>query len=135
MTLRSDALAWLRATGRASHEPVRVSKLYSPEQSWTDAPAWWFEFPENLVTSQAHSHVSLLCESEVGSQDFTTYESQFPSLPSGGLRLGLGSRRRNTHSSSLRNQTPSFMKFGGLGKSTLQSLKLKQREIGVRNEY
>ncbi len=70
MTLRSDALAWLRAIGRASNEPVRVSKLYSPEQSWTGAAAWWFEFPEPLVPSPAHSHVNLLCESEGGEPRF-----------------------------------------------------------------
>jgi hypothetical protein len=70
MPLRDEALTWLKSIGRSINEPFRVSKYYPANESWTGTPAWWFEFPEILITNSTHSHLNLLCQSSVGVKEF-----------------------------------------------------------------
>lgn len=64
MSLRAEALAWLRSRDRSTEELVRVSKLYSSDESWSHAPAWWFEFPEDVILDSPDTHINLLCQAE-----------------------------------------------------------------------
>jgi len=119
MTLRSEALAWLRDNGWNSDELVRVSKLYLSEQSWTSAPAWWFEFPEAFVTSQAHSHINLLCESGGGEPRFR--HLRIPVSFINERRSSLGFREQEAKFSLFLSAEPDtlFQELRGTGKVDL----------------
>lgn len=77
MNARPRGLAWLAERGFSTGaDPVSVSKLYRPKESWTSARAWWFEFPESIVRGAGLRSIHLLCEAETATPGF--YHLQVP---------------------------------------------------------
>ena len=69
MNTRQRGLAWLRKKGRATDEPVIVSKYYTAEEAFPRTPVWWFEFP-SAATDDRLALLNLLCEVSPDSSEF-----------------------------------------------------------------
>ena len=67
MTIRSSALAWLRAR-RVSGGRVVTSKYYMPDESWTQDKAWWIQIPIRVTETVAEIHV--VCQTAPESTTF-----------------------------------------------------------------
>jgi hypothetical protein len=62
---RKRALAYLgKVIGDVSGKLVSASKLFEPEESWTQKKAWWFDLPISKIESNADNDYYLVCESE-----------------------------------------------------------------------
>ena len=61
---------WLQSRIKEVHPLVFVSKLYSGDESSTGKSAWWFEFPQAVVSDGAFDHVHLLCAKDGAASDF-----------------------------------------------------------------
>jgi hypothetical protein len=61
MNLRKTGLDWFRANRGPTEEPIRISRLYPPAESWTGRPAWWFEFGPSVV-AKSSGYIHLLCQ-------------------------------------------------------------------------
>ena len=70
MSIRNEALLWLRAKGVELEGEFRVSKLYTPEKSWTKSYAWWFEFPSGFVETAEDQFLNLLCRDSSEESNF-----------------------------------------------------------------
>jgi len=67
MTIRSEALRWLRAQGvQGGH--IVASKRYAPDESWTKEKAWWVQVPLSVV--DAGETVHIVCEAQPGARTF-----------------------------------------------------------------
>lgn len=70
MTLRQEAIEWLERRCGFLANPVHVSKLYDPDESWNHEPVWWFEFPESVLDDEKVACIDLLCQLVGGPEPF-----------------------------------------------------------------
>lgn len=71
MTIRSDALSWLRVHNISGGHLV-ASKRYAPDESWTKEKAWWIQVPASAI--RAGKTIHILCQSQPGTKQFRHLE-------------------------------------------------------------
>lgn len=61
--IRKKGVEYLKQALWANISPcIAVSKLYTPEESWTKGYAWWFDLPLDKIDKHLDREYYLLCQ-------------------------------------------------------------------------
>jgi hypothetical protein len=70
MSIRSNALQWLKKNYKSCEGKIYTSKYYLPEESWPKTHVWWIQIPLNVLNSVNENNINLLCQTNQNSNQY-----------------------------------------------------------------
>jgi len=69
-TIRKNALIWFHSNFQNESSEIYTSKIYTPQESWSNSRVWFFQLPLKVIYSKIAKKIHLLCENHLSGEPF-----------------------------------------------------------------